>query len=274
MKTFIRLTIFFCFVFCSYGAVAQVFMRPFDNAAAMSLGGATVAYPGMETGIGNEALAGFADRAGIYLGSAIPYGIGDWQSAQLQGVFKIDRNNGIGIGLSHSGIEAYKEQRYGLVYGRRLGEKICLGGSADLLRVNAAEYGSATGFNIGIGILANPLPGLWLGVRIRNPVQQKIGEQAPSNELSIGAAWKASPILTLLAETEKKLERPTQIKAGVEYRPLPILILRAGMRTGGAARIGFGAAIRLKSGFGMDLGSEWHPSLGLTPAAMFVWRKP
>ncbi len=269
-----RLLAIFCFVFLQLPAWTQVFMRPFDNAAALSLGGAVVAYPGQGSGITNEAQAGFGEKTAFFLSSAIPYGISEWQTAQIQGTIKIDRNSGAGLDLAYSGIEAYREQRFSLFYGRRLGDKFYLGGSADLLHVTAREYGSANSMHFGIGVLSNPIPQLWLGARIRNPVSQKTGSEKPSSILVIGAAWKASPLLILLAETEKILERPVQIKAGVEYHPAEVLLIRAGMRTGGVARVGFGAGIRLKNGLGFDVGSEWHPSLGITPAAMIIWRKP
>ncbi len=269
-----RLLIFSFFILFLLPARAQVFMRPFDNAPSLSLGGAVAAYPGLETGLSNEALAGFGEKMAVFLGSAIPYGIPGWQTARLQGLVKIDGNSGAGLDFSHSGIETYQEQRFSLLYGRRLGERLYLGGSADLLRISAQEYGSATGLNFGIGVLSNPVPQLWLGARIRNPVPQKTGLEKPAAALILGIAWKVSPILVLLAETEKMLERPAQIKAGIEYHPAPALFFRAGVRTGGTARIGFGAGIRLKNGLGMDAGSEWHPSLGLTPSAMIIWRKP
>ena len=253
---------------------AQVFMRTFENAASLSLGGAVSAYPGLSAGLSNEALAGFGEKAGVYLGSAIPYGISGWQTAQIQGFAKINDVSGAGLDVTYSGTEAYREQKWSLIYGRRLSDKFFFGGSADLLRVSAQEYGSATGVNVSIGMLANPLPGLWIGVRLRNPVRQSIGPDAPSTILRIGAAWKASNIFLLLAESEKMLERPVQIKAGMEYRPLESLYVRAGVRTGGTARAGFGIGIRFGKGLGLDAGSEWHPSLGITPALMFVWRKP
>lgn len=269
-----RLLVFSCFILFSLPATGQVFLRPFDNAASLSLGGAVSAYPGLETGLSNEALAGFGEKTAVFLGSAIPYGIAGWRTARLQGVVKIDRNSGAGLDFSHSGIDAYGEQRFSFSYGRRLGEKFYLGGSVDLLHIAAQEYGSATGVNAGIGVLSNPLPRLWLAARIRNPFPQKTGPDRPSGALILGAAWKPSPILVLLAETEKILERPAQIKAGIEYHPAEALFFRAGMRAGAAARVGFGAGLRLKNGWGVDAGSEWHPSLGLTPAAMIVWRKP
>jgi len=257
----------------SPSADSQVFMRPFDNAASLSLGGATVAYPGLATGLPNEALAGFEKTLGVYLGSAIPYGVSGWQVAQFQGFTKISVNDGLGLDIAHSGIEAYQEQQFRLLYGRRLGEKFYLGGSAAFMRVSAQEYGSANGVTFGLGVLANVLPNFWLGARVHNPFQQKVGDYEAATSMRIGAAWQTSGIFTLLGEVEKSLEREAQIKAGLEYQPVDVLVIRAGVRSGGAARMGFGAGLRLKNGLTLDIGSEWHPSLGLTPAAMIAWRK-
>jgi hypothetical protein len=262
-----------CLLFFSPPIHAQALMRPFDNAASLSLGGATIAYPGLTNGLANEALPGFGDKLGIFLSSALPYSIGEWQTAQFQGFTKLGVNDGLGIDIVHSGIEAYQEQQFRLLYGRRLGERFYLGGSAALLRVSAQEYGSANSATFGLGLLAQALPKLWLGARLQNPFQQKIGDYDAASFLRIGAVWQTSSIFKLLAEVEKTVERTAQVKAGLEYRPLEALALRAGMRTGGASRIGFGIGLRLKSGIALDVGSEWHPSLGMTPAAMVVWRK-
>jgi hypothetical protein len=252
---------------------AQVFMRVFDNAAALSLGGATVASPGLSAGLANEALPGFGEKRGVYLGSAIPYSISGWQTAQFQGFTKLGMYDGLGLDIAHSGVEAYQEQQFRLLYGRRLGQRFYLGGSAAFMRVSAQEYGSANGVTFGIGLLANVLPGFWLGARVQNPFQQKVGDYTAASSIRIGAAWQASAIFTLLSEVEKSLDRSAQIKAGIEYRPVEVLVVRTGVRTGGAARIGFGLGVRLKNGLALDVGSEWHPSLGITPAAMLVWRK-
>lgn len=248
-------------------------MRPFDNAASLTLGGASVAYPGTDAGLQNEALAGYGDRAGVYLGSALPYGITSWQTAQFQGFSKLGKYDGVGLDIAHSGVEAYREQQFRLLYGRRLGERFYLGGSAALLRVSAQEYGSANGVTFGIGLLANVLPRFWLGARLFNPFRQEVAGEAVASSMRIGAAWKASGIFALLAEVEKSLDRNVRIKTGIEYRPVEVLVLRAGVRAGGAAQVGFGAGVRLKNGLALDVGSEWHPSLGMTPAAMVAWRR-
>ena len=246
-------------------------MRPFDQAAALTLGGAVVAYPGPGAGLANDAAPGFGEKFGLFLGSALPYGIGGWQTARVQGFCRLSPNDGIGVDFAHSAIEAYGEQRFRLLYGRRLGKKILIGGSADVLRVSAREYGSATAATFGLSVLANPLPNVWLGARVQNPLQTKLNGEVLPTVLRIGAGWQASGSLILLAETEKDLDRPVQVKAGIEYHPVQLLTLRMGIRTE-PARLGFGAGLRLKNGLGFDTGAEWHPTLGFTPAAMLVWR--
>lgn len=251
---------------------AQVFMQAFDNAAALALGGATVAFPGTGVGLSNDAIPGLGEKYGVYLGSSLPYGIGGWQTGQLQGFVQLSANDGLGLEVLHSSVDAYGEQRVRLVYGRRLGQKFLFGGSGDLLHVRAREYGSATTFNFGLSVLANPIPALWLGARLQNPLQLELGEAVIPSVFRLGAAWKAGPAFMALAEVEKDLERPAQLKAGLEYRPVTLLVLRLGARSE-PARVSFGAGVRLKNGLQLDTGAEWHPVLGLTPALMLTWRK-
>lgn len=268
-----RRSLLFLWLLCfSALSEAQVFMRGFDQASAMALGGAVVAYPGLGAGLNNDAQAGLGEKTALFLGASLPYSIGGWQAAHFQGLIGIGSNDGFGLDITHSAIESYGEQQVRLVYGRRLGEKLLLGGSANLHRVTAQEYGSATGLSFGLSLLAEPLPGLWLGARVQNPLQLEMEGTALPALLRIGAAWQAATTLVLLAETEKDLDRPAQIKAGIEYHPVEMLALRIGMRTE-PARLGFGAGIQLKNGLEFNSGAEWHPTLGMTPSAMLVWRR-
>lgn len=247
-------------------------MRPVDNAAALALGGAVVAYPGIGIGLENDAAPGFANKAAVFAGAAMPFGISSWQTARFQGFTRVSNRDGFGFDLAHSAIEVYSEQQFRLLYGRRLGEKILLGGSVSILRISAQEYGSTTGATFSLSMLAKPLKGLWLGAKIQNPVDLELGDAVLPAVLRIGAAWQPASTLTLLLETEKDLERPAQLKAGIEYLPVDQLILRTGIRTD-PARFGFGAGYRLKNGLEISSGAEWHPTLGFTPSAMVIWRK-
>lgn len=248
-------------------------MRPFDNAAAMAMGGATVAMPNFSTGLANEAQLGLKMKLGVFASSAIPYSITGWQSAQVQGLVGLGGSGGVGLGVLHSGTELYSEQRFQLSYGRRLGEKFYLGGSADVLHNDALEYGASTAASFSLGVLAQALPQVWIAGRLQNPFQQQIGDDILPTVVRVGATWKPTELFTLALETEKDLERTAQVKAGIEYRPTQMIAIRAGTRTGKVARMTFGLGLQLKNGLAVDVGSEWHPVLGITPAAMVTWRK-
>lgn len=248
-------------------------MRPFDNAAAMGMGGGTVAMPGFTTGLANEAQLGFGEKLGLFAGTAVPYALSGWKSAHFQGVLGIGKSGGVGLGIFHSATEFYAEQRFQLSYGRRLGESFYLGASADVLHNDAQEYGANTAASFSLGILAKALPQVWIGARIQNPLQQKIGDDLIPTVLRIGATWQPTKIFLIALETEKDLERTMQVKMGVEYRPTTLIALRAGTRSGKVARMAFGAGLRLKNGVTIDVGSEWHPVLGITPSAMIAWKK-
>lgn len=269
---FMRALLLILFAGLGHACFAQVFMRPFDNAAALALGGATVAYPGAGVGPGNDAVPGLGEKVGFFLGSALPYGISGWQTARFQGFARLSTNDGIGLDIAHSAIETYGEQQIRLIYGRRMGKKFLFGGNAAVLRASAPEYGSVTGMSFGLSILANPLPKVWLGARVQNPLQLKLAGEVIPSILSVGVAWQPSESFTMLAETEKDIDRPAQVRVGLEYKPANAFFLRIGFRTE-PARLGFGAGFQLKNGLRLDAGAEWHPTLGLTPAAMLVWRK-
>lgn len=256
-----------------FGLQGQVFMRPFENAAAMGMGGATIAMPSLGAALPNEAQLGLGEALGFWAGSALPYGVTDWHTGNVQGVVGLGKYSGAGLGVEHSATDIYSEHRFRLSYGRRMTKAFYLGGSADVLRASAREYGSTTMATFGLSLLAQALPEVWVGAKIQNPFQQKIGEDLVPTILRIGATWKPSDILLMAFETEKDLERPAMVKAGLEYRPVRMLVIRAGMRSNQVARLAFGAGLRLKNNLAIDLASEWHPSLGITPSAMVSWRK-
>lgn len=267
-----RHLLIYCLLFIAAGLQAQVFMRPFDNAAAMGMGGATIAMPGISAGLGNDAQLGLGNKLGIFAGSALPYSLKGWQTAHFQGIKSIGKAGGIGISVLHSATEVYAEQRFQLAYGRRLGEKFYFGGSADVLRNNAQEYGSNTYATFSLSVLAKALPQVWVGAKVQNPFQQKIGADVLPTVVRVGATWKPTDIFLIALETEKDLERAAMVKMGIEYHPTPIIAIRVGTRSGKTARMAFGAGFRLKNGISLDIGSEWHPTLGITPSAMIAWR--
>jgi hypothetical protein len=247
---------------------AQVFMRPFDNAANLALGGAALARPDVATGWVNPAQLGQnLPKIGAQAWSVLPYSITGWQSHGGQVGLRIDPRSGAGLTVWHSGIEGYREQRAEFAYGRRLGPKWTLGGSASVMHVSADEYGQRTTGTVSVGVQAQALPRLWIAGLITNPAVQRFEGYALPTVVQLSAAWVTSDKVLIITEIDKNLNAPTRLKAGIEYRPTDKLSLRVGTRSH-PSRLSLGAGIRWQNGIALDFGSEWHPVLGITPGMM------
>jgi hypothetical protein len=256
------------FLFFGQNALqAQVFMAPPENAANLALGGAGIAFERPLNGVVNPAQLGQSPKLSALAYSTVPFGISGWQAHGVQLAKGIQKNSGFALDVLHNGIEAYQEQRVQLGYGRKLGNALALGANIQGMRASANEYGNRMGIGFAIGVVARPLPKLQMGAVIQNPVGQKIDGQTVGNILRMGAVWQPSETVALTAEVGKDQSRPAQFRGGVEYRPHATVRLRIGTRTQ-PARIAAGAGFVLKNKIRLDFATEWHPTLGLTPAAM------
>ncbi len=270
----VRLILWSCVVvlWSDSSVQAQVFMRAPLIAPALGAGGATVAYPGLGVGLGQEAVLGLGEASGMWASATLPYGLSGWRAARVQVAVRTSVRDGLGIDVAYSGIEAYGEQHVRLLYGRRLSRSLFIGGGADVLRVSAFEYGQATALTFSLSALTNPIPGVWVGAQVYNPIQAEIAGGPVPAVLRLGTAWRASDTFTALAEIEKDLERPAQTKMGMAYHPLAALTLHMGIRSE-PLRVALGVDVRLGRELALATAAEWHTALGITPALALVWRR-
>ncbi len=236
------------------------------------MGNAAVAYPEADAGGEQASVLGLVQGAGVWIGASLPYGLSGWQAVRIQAFARTSQRDGIGIDMAHSGIASYSEQRFRLLYGRRIGHTLWIGGGADILRISALEYGQAATLTFGVSALANPLPTIWVGAHIYNPVQAEITGAPIPAILRLGAAWRPSDTFIALAEVEKDLERPPVTKIGAAYRPLSGLTVHMGIH-GEPLRFTGGVAMHLNNVLAIAMAAEWHPVLGITPTMTLIWRK-
>ncbi len=245
---------------------AQAFTRAYELASAYGMASTGIARPDMHAGVLNEAAPAFStEKFGVFAGVALPYGVKEIKMARAQVYYKINPTNGFSLDVSSIGIEGYGEKRVNLGYCRKLAAKLAIGAAFEFDQVTATEYDGKNGFTFSVGFMSQPFKSVYFGGRIRNPFHQKIGNEPIPALFQAGLGWKVSEVVQLLAETEKSNERPAQFKAGVEYFILKSLALRVGMRSN-PARISFGAGWHLKNGIRLDMASEYHSILGITPA--------
>lgn len=182
------------------------------------------------------------------------------------------------VSATYFGYNLYNEQKAGLAFAKKLGNKISIGIQLDYLSTYIADdYGSRSTFAAEAGILAEPFDKLKIGVHVFNPTSAKLAayddERIPVI-FRLGMSYSFSEKVLLCAETEKDISYAASFKAGIEYHPVEQLYLRGGIASDPLLS-SFGFGLKLKS-FKLDFSSSFHQTLGFTPqlAITYDFTKP
>lgn len=182
----------------------------------------------------------------------------------------------VGITAQRFGGTLYSEQRVGVGYGYQLGT-VRVGARVEVLQTSIQGLGSRRAVAASLGGQADIIPRkLTFGATLYNLNQARMAEyqdERVPTVLRAGLAWQAAEKVLLLVETEKDVEQDADFKAGLEYRPLPALALRAGLSTLTSQLTG---GLGLHTGaFRIDYAAGWHEALGLSQqlSAAYVWEK-
>ncbi|MDB5234877.1 MAG: hypothetical protein JWR44_1870 [Hymenobacter sp.] len=187
------------------------------------------------------------------------------------------RHGVVAVEAQRFGGTLYNETRLGLGYGYRLGQ-ISLGGRVDMLQVSIEGLGSR---RVVLGTLGGQIEiipqRLSFGASLYNLSQTKLAsyqdERVPT-VLRAGLAYHPSSQVLLLVETEKDVERDANFKAGLEYRPVPVLAVRLGLASlteQASAGVGVAAGafqIDYAASFQQALGFSQHLSVSRTLRSM------
>ena len=178
------------------------------------------------------------------------------------------RHGVVGLEAQRFGGQLYSETRMGVGYGYRFGQ-ISLGGRVDVLQVSIEGLGSR---RVALGTLGGQIEvlprKLSFGAVLYNISQTKLAsyqnERVPT-VLKAGLAYRPGPQELLLVEAAKDVERAANFKAGLEYRPVPVLAARLGLASltaqasagigvqAGAFQVDYAAAFQQALGFSQHL---------------------
>lgn len=171
----------------------------------------------------------------------------------------------LGVEAQRFGGKLYSEQRVGVGYGYR-GGLVSIGAQVAVLQVSIEGLGSRRVLAGSLGGQAELVPKrLVFGAYLYNLNQARLAdyqEERVPTVLKAGLSYRPSERVMLNIETEKDVEQQADFKAGVEYRVIEALALRAGLRTlteEATGGVGFRAG-QLQ----IDYAAAWHSALGLS----------
>ncbi|MFD2786963.1 hypothetical protein [Hymenobacter rubripertinctus] len=249
------------------------------NAAALG----QLNRPAVGVGAENRYLLPTLNTASLVVAVPIAYRKSDAASPPTPGVTAAvagadaPRYGTVGFTAQRFGGTLYSEQRLGLGYGYQLGT-VRVGARVEVLQTSIQGLGSRRVVAASLGGQADIIPRrLTFGATLYNLNQARLAEYQDERlptVLRAGLAWRPAEKVLLLVETEKDVEQDADFKAGLEYRPLPALALRAGLSTLSSQLTG---GVGLRTGaFRIDYAAAWHETLGLSQqvSAAYVWEKP
>jgi hypothetical protein len=240
------------------------------GARGMAMGGTGLTFQEVQSGWSNP--AGLAQATAF---SAAVFGEQRFTAGEIRQTGAVAalpvQGGALGLSLAYFGFEAYNEQRLGLAYARSLSPNLQLGAQFLAFRTRIPEYGSATNLSFELGLQARLSPVFRVAARVYNPIRQSVieGEDLPSL-LAIGLQYQPSPKVRLLLETEKDIAFPVRVRTGLEYQLLSALQLRLGLATE-PLQYSFGLGLEAAPGWRIDLATQQHPYLGLSPGVGIVY---
>src|SRR5690554_1099441 len=178
----------------------------------------------------------------------------------------------ISAGGQFYGYDTYRTTRAGLGYSMKLSEKISAGVQFNYLGMTlGGYYGSKHGISAEVGALAKLNNKVSLGFSVVNLGRAKLSEFKDDRFgtlLRLGISYQLIEELLIVAEVEQEVTHDTRLRAGLEYHPIDLLYIRAGVQ-GAPMDFSFGIGLKYER-FKLDLSTQYNQILGWTPAASFI----
>jgi hypothetical protein len=177
-----------------------------------------------------------------------------------------------GMKAAYSGFTDYNETGVGLAYARKMGNKVDIGVQFNYNSIRIPAYGNASTIGFEAGTILHITDRLHTGFQINNPVGGKFGKDQQEKLPSVytaGFGYDASEKFFFSAEIIKEEDQPVNVSAGLQYKFIQQLLIRAGISSS-TASAWFGLGFSLRS-FRVDVTISYHPQLGISPGLLLIF---
>ncbi len=248
----------------SYSCWGQFGLNYGENAKSLSLGGASVNFTGIESIFSNQAGITRVKNLSIVAHAERRFDLTDLSTFNF-GLVKSSGFGHFGLMISSFGIDAYKEQKIGLAYGRKLFDQLSIGGQFDILNLSIDQFGSKSVFTFEIGLQSQVTKELSVSAHIFSPGNVSITDNDElSSRMRFGLSYAPGDKARIYAEFQKVLEFENDIRFGIEYDIIEALALRIGTAVNPGSVSG-GFSYKVTKNLMIDGGYANNSVLGSTP---------
>ena len=192
---------------------------------------------------------------------------------QYTAVFGLPTASGnFGVQADYFGYSKFNETQIGFGYGRSLGTKVDVGVKFNYYNLQLPAYTSSSTFHFEAGVLMHLSEKLHAGFSVFNPVGGILSKETNEKIASVfrgGFGYEASDKFFITAEIIKEENKNVGVNAAFQYAFVKQLLVRAGINTLNEQPF-LGVGLNLGQ-LRIDVASNWHPQLGVSPAIMLLF---
>jgi hypothetical protein len=251
--------------------VAQSGQPPIAGARSWGMAGMSLFMQDGYAMLGNQAGLGFIKQSEIITGGDLRFAQPDIRSGFV-GFARPLQQGGVGASFHYFGNEFLSQSKLGLAYGRPFGKNLSVGLQLNYLRWQIPDNGAVNVLTFDVGMQALITPTVLGAVHVYSPWQVKVVDNEPLPTLiRAGLRWQLEKHILLATEVEKDIDFGSNVRAGFEYLPNKVLVLRGGVQTR-PGRYSLGIGLNMSEKIRLDLAVDYHQQLGVTPAMSLSWQ--
>lgn len=192
-----------------------------------------------------------------------PFNVRDLSTVSFVMVFPWKRGTA-GAMFESYGFDLYRETTLGVSYAYAFHNRFAAGVSVNYYHLSIRGGGQTGIAGVDVGALFRPHSLVQIGFQARNITRPRIAGEVLPQVMVFGAGIMPTEQITIGLDAYKDFRFSTDVRGGVEYRPLPVLALRMGVGRD-PSRLSAGIGITLKYAR-LDYAMYTHPDLGVTHA--------
>ncbi len=266
-RTLLTISFFYFFsgiLFSQYEAI---------GARSSAMGDASVSFIDTWSTFNNPSALGFTDK--IQLGFSYKNNFLLKELSQMSFAFSLPvKKVGVfSLGIDRFGYDQFSSNKFGFGYSRKFGKIFSLGTQINLHWLHIGDiYGDKVTASGSISFLVKPMKNWIIAANIYNITATPVSFDARDRINTIfrlGTSYTIADKLLISIEGEASLQYDPTFKAGIEYKPIELLAIRAGINTYPMSPT-FGFGINYKKVL-FDFAGKWHPVLGFSPIASLAY---
>ena len=249
---------------CCDKAICQSFTNPVSN-RYISLSTQSCKHYDVFSISGNQAsLQQFKkSSAGIYCEKK--YFLNELNNIMIATALKTKAGN-IGFIFNYNGFSDFNEYKIGILYSKKINEKIDIGIQFNYFLQNIKNYGSENALSADISLMFHLTPEVNSGIQVINPVSSILKNQERKKLpyiIKYGLGYDVSNECFIGIDFIKEENKKIDFISGIQYQVKEKVFLKFGLNIASmnsSFAVGFGLN-KIK----VDLSVSFHPQLGVTP---------